>query len=106
MPRHVSGLRLGLAAAALLGLGGCAAQQVLAANPNPPVPALPADPQPLPPVSAIALVWQPAHYDWTGATYQYVSGRYIERAGHTRWAEGWWGQDGGRWVWVPAHWAG
>ncbi len=63
-------------------------------------------PQPLPPVSAVALVWQPAHYDWTGATYQYVAGRYIAQAGHTRWADGWWSLDGARWVWVPAHWAG
>ncbi len=106
MPGNAGRLHPHPAVVALLALAGCAAPQVVAANPNPPVPALPADPQPLPPVSAIALVWQPAHYDWTGASYQYVSGRYIERAGHTRWAEGWWGQDGGRWVWVPAHWAG
>jgi hypothetical protein len=94
------------AGALLLALAGCAEPQALAANPNPPVPALPADPQPLPPVSAVALVWQPAHYDWTGATYQYVAGRYIAQAGHTRWADGWWSLDGARWVWVPAHWAG
>lgn len=95
-------LRLALA---LLALAGCATPQVMATAPAPP-PALPADPQPLPPVSAIPLVWQPAHYDWTGASYLYVPGRYIEQAGHTRWAAGWWSLDGGRWVWVPAHWAG
>lgn len=106
MPAHASGLRLGLAAALLLALANCAAPQAVAANPNPPIPALPADPQPLPPVSAIPLVWQPAHYDWTGSTYQYVAGRYIEQAGHTRWVDGWWSLDSGRWVWVPAHWAG
>ena len=60
----------------------------------------------LPPVSAIPLVWQPAHYDWTGAAYQYVAGRHIKAAGHTHWAAGCWMLDGARRVRVPAHCAG
>ena len=90
----------------LSALAGCTA--TLAGNPYPPVPALPADPQPLPPISALPLTWQPAHYDWTGATYQYVAGRYVERAGHTRWSPGYWtlvDPAGSSWTWVPAHWA-
>ncbi len=93
-----------LAAGAALALAGCAQRATVGVNPNPPVPALPYDAQPLPPVSSIPLVWQPAHYDWTGATYQYVSGRYIEAPGLASWQPGTWIAAAGRWLWVPAHW--
>lgn len=90
--------------AGVLALAGCAQPAALAVNPNPPLPALPAETRPLPPISATPLVWQPAHYDWTGATYQYVAGRYIEQAGHSAWAPGFWTTQGETWLWVPAHW--
>ncbi len=106
MPRPTlrSAPLLGLA---LLGLGACASSQpMVAVNPNPPIPALPAETVPLPPVSAAALTWQPAHYDWTGTFYRLVSGTYVPAEGHQAWAPAWWSLQNGAWVWMPAHWAG
>lgn len=95
-----------LLGAALLGLSACAQPTAVAMNPNPPIPALPAETMPLPPVSAVALTWQPAHYDWNGTAYHLVAGIYVPAEGHHTWMPAWWAmQSGGGWTWMPAHWA-
>ena len=96
-----------LVAAVLVALAGCAQPMpaTVAMNPNPPIPALPLEQPPLPPVSATALVWQPAHYDWNGTAYRLVSGTYVPAEGHQAWVPAWWSLQSGSWVWMPAHWA-
>lgn len=103
MQRHI----VPLLGATLLGLAACAQPQsgMMAANPNPPVPAVPPEQQPLPPVSAVPLTWQPAHYDWNGTSYRLVPGTYVPAEGHHSWMPGWWALQNGAWVWMPAHWA-
>ncbi len=94
-----------LLGALMLGLAGCAQPQpMMAGNPNPPIPALPAEARPLPPVSAVALTWQPGHYDWNGTSYSFVPGGYVPAAGHATWMPAYWALQGGQWVWMPAHW--
>ena len=91
--------------AAILGLvlAGCAAD--ITKPPYPPVPPLIAEQQPLPPVSPDPVVWQPGHWDWNGATYAWVPGMWVPRAGHgTLWQPGYWSQVNGTYVWVPGHW--
>ncbi len=101
--------------AASLAFGGCAqiqAQmpaipQALAngGNPNPQPPPVPPEVRPQPPVSEDPLMWQPGHWDWSGTGYVWVSGKWIDRAGHgTTWQDGYWSNAGGSWAWIPAHW--
>ena len=96
--------------AALAGLGilgvtlaGCATSQPLASA-CPAVPPLPVEIVPKPPVSEAQLVWQPGHWDWTGANYAYQQGHYAPLHGSTTWMPGFWTQPpGGQCVWNPAH---
>ena len=72
---------------------------------HPPVPPVLAEDVPAPPEPRVALIWQPGHYDWTGSDYQWVPGKWVERAGHgTLWQDGYWQRNGGTEVWLPAHW--
>ncbi len=76
-----------------------------AAPPYPPVPALLADPQPLPPVTPQPLLWQPGHWDWGGSGYIWSPGLYVPAEGHgNNWMPGWWAKTDGMWHWEPAHW--
>lgn len=87
-----------LLAGLALPVAGCVVEP---ANPYPPVPARRAEV--IPPAPRGAVVWQPGHYQWDGAAYVWVPGRYVaRRAG--RWERGHWQRAGGRWVWVPAQW--
>src|SRR5271154_4132426 len=62
-----------------LSLGiGCAT----AATAPPPVPPLISESMPRPPVAAEQLVWQPGHWDWTGAKYAWKPGQYVPTKGH------------------------
>lgn len=94
--------------AALLGLVlGAAGLQGCGFIPpsHPPVPAVLNERVPPAPRSPVALIWQPGHYDWDGARYDWVDGRWVPRAGHgTLWQDGYWDPSGGTSVWVPAHW--
>jgi len=84
-------------------LGACATTQAVA--PYPAVPPPVAENVPLPPVSATPLIWQPGHYDWTGTSYVWSPGRWVQRAGHgTLWQDGYWAQTPSGYAWVPAHW--
>ncbi len=88
-----------LAALALL-LVGCAESAA-----PPPVPAPMAESVPKPPVSAVPLVWQPGHWDWTGSSYVWTPGQYVDAAGHSgNWMPSYWDKTGSGWVWRPAHW--
>ncbi len=78
-----------------------------ASPPYPPVPAMLADPRPLPPVTPEALVWQPGHWDWAGSGYVWAPGQYVPATGHGGdWMPGWWSLTDGQWHWEPAHWVG
>lgn len=87
---------------------------VSCAAPPPPPPAAPPAPpppraemRPLPPVSYKPLIWQPGHYDWTGNSYLWIPGRYMDRraAPSGQWQPGYWAAaPGGRYMWQPAHW--
>jgi hypothetical protein len=86
----------------ILALAGCA---VVGGNPYPEVPPLQAETMPLPPVTATPLIWQPGHWDWTGAGYAWQPGAYVPREGHSnRWMPAHWELIGSTWVWEPAHW--
>jgi hypothetical protein len=101
MPRFVETGRLArgaLLAGLALSVTGCVVEP---ANPYPPVPAPRVEV--VPPAPARAVVWQPGHYQWNGAAYVWVPGRYIARTGG-RWVRGHWQRAGGGWVWVRAHW--
>jgi hypothetical protein len=93
--RIVAGLLFGSA----LMLAGCI--------PPPPAPIPPpmAEVIPNPPVSSVPLMWQPGHWDWTGNSFVWAPGQYVQSAGHGgTWMPGWWQQTGAGWVWQPAHW--
>lgn len=85
----------------LLLLAGCATT-----NPShPPVPAIPAEQVPNPPRSRITLIWEPGHFNWDGAGYLWVRGKWVSRSGHgTLWQDGFWQNSGGTSTWVTAHW--
>ncbi len=92
------------AVAALLGatwvLAGC-----VTANPPPPLPAPMTESIPKPPVSAVPLIWQPGHWDWTGSGYGWIPGQYVSAADHgNNWMPGFWENAGSGWTWHPAHW--
>jgi WXXGXW repeat (2 copies) len=87
--------------AALLLLASCARGGA------PPAPIPPPQPEmvPKPPVSAVPLTWQPGHWDWTGSSYVWVPGQYVDAAGHGgSWMPAWWEDTASGWVWHPAHW--
>ncbi len=86
-------------AAALL-LAGC-----VAGGPPAPIPPPMAEAIPKPPVSPVPLTWQPGHWDWTGSSYVWAPGQYIDLAGHgTNWMPPYWARTDAGWVWQPAHW--
>ena len=81
-------------------LAGCAAIPG-----HPPVPPLVTEGVPAPPPSRTVLIFQPGHWDWTGARYRWVTGMWVERSGHgTLWQDGYWDGVGAGTVWVPGHW--
>lgn len=70
-----------------------------------PVPPIRAERVPAPPKSPVVMIWQPGHYDWNGVGYTWVSGEWVDMAGHgTLWQDGYWQQTNQTSVWVPAHW--
>ena len=93
-------MRAGIAGFVLLALAACASS-----GPPAPVPAPLAEVLPKPPVSPVPLMWQPGHWDWTGSSYVWAPGQYVEAAGHgSNWMPGWWEKTDSGWVWRPAHW--
>ncbi len=89
------------ALAILLLLAACVASSGPPAAIPPPM----AETVPKPPVSPLPLVWQPGHWDWTGSSYVWIPGQYVDTAGHgSTWMPGWWEKLDSGWVWHPAHW--
>ena len=74
------------AAAVLLLLAGCAT-----VGPPAPVPPPMAETIPKPPVSPVPLTWQPGYWNWTGSSFAWVPGQYVDLGGR-----------GG--TWMPAYW--
>ena len=90
----------GLLFVSALILAGC-----IQLPPPAPIPPPMAEAIPNPPVSPVPLMWQPGHWDWTGNSFVWTPGQYVESAGHGgTWMPGWWQQTGAGWVWQPAHW--
>jgi hypothetical protein len=88
-------------------LAGCTTQNNLHEPPYPPIPAVPHETIPLPPVSEAPLIWQPGHWNWDGHNYLWEAGRWVTREGHgTLWQDGYWVEDHGGWVWKAPHWTG
>jgi hypothetical protein len=90
------------AAGVALAASGCVATVTA---PYPAVPA--ARVEVIPPAPSVAVVWEPGHWQWNGASYEWVPGHYVERAAvtGTQWVTGHWENRAGGWVWVPGHWA-
>jgi hypothetical protein len=97
--RFVSGLFVTPLAVAVL--TGC----VMQSAPYPLVPALAVEQMPNPPVTEVPLIWQPGHWNWTGAGYVWQPGEYVPKAGHGGlWMAGYWAQTPSGWAWQPPHW--
>ena len=72
---------------------------------HPPIPPPRAEQVPVPPRSDVVQIWQPGHYDWTGATYVWMPGEWVDRAGRgSLWQDGYWRQTPAGQVWTPGHW--
>jgi hypothetical protein len=83
-------------------LAGCAASTTVA---YPPVPPPRPETIPNPPVSAAPLIWQPGHWNWTGAGYAWEPGMYVPQGSHSNmFMPGYWQQTSAGWTWQPAHW--
>jgi hypothetical protein len=92
-------------AAGLLALAGCAVNNNIGACPT--APPLVSEVMPKPPVSEQALIWQPGHWDWNGATYAWTAGGWIPRGSISgQWLDGHWERQTvpAACAWVPAHW--
>jgi hypothetical protein len=88
------------AVAVLLLLAAC-----VASGPPAPIPPPMAETQPRPPASPVPLSWQPGHWDWTGSSYVWAPGQYVDLAGRPgNWMPSFWERTDQGWVWRPAHW--
>jgi hypothetical protein len=86
--------------AILLVLAACTA-----GGPPAPIPAAMPETIPKPPPSPVPLAWQPGHWDWTGSSYAWVPGQYVDRNGQgTSWVPPFWQETNSGWVWQPGHW--
>jgi hypothetical protein len=102
MRLHPSHLLLGM-----LLLAGCVAPApvMVGANPYPPPPPRREEMVPKPPVTDQLIIWEPGHWDWIGDGYTWREGRYVPLDGHdSHWLDGYWSNQSGTWLWVPAHW--
>jgi WXXGXW repeat (2 copies) len=60
-----------------------------------------------PPPPGAGYVWQPGYWQWTGAQYQWMAGRYALAPTATAvWYPDHWEQGSYGWVFVPGHWQG
>lgn len=81
--------------------------EVIIAPNAPPPPRVETIPAP-PGAEAQTMYWRPGHWMWTGASWSWMQGQYVERpAPQAVWDPGHWSQrpDGG-YVWVDGHWQG
>jgi hypothetical protein len=83
-------------------------QSTVVIAPNaPPPPRVETIPQP-PSAEAQVMYWQPGHWMWNGANWEWASGQYVQRpAPQAVWQPGHWAQQpSGGYVWVDGHWQG
>jgi hypothetical protein len=60
---------------------------------------------PRPPVSVAPLIWQPGHWNWTGNSFVWIPGQYVDRTGiGGTWVSEMWERTAAGWVWRPGHW--
>ena len=62
-----------------------------------------------PATATVTTYWQPGHWNWTGATWQWVDGAYMQRVQQPTvtavWVQGQWVvQADGSYAWVAGHW--
>jgi hypothetical protein len=81
----------------------------LPAMAQPPYPPMPRDryerPIPPPPGPHGRFILERGHWQWDGARYVWIGGRWIERrAEYRQFVPGHWERRGGAWVWNEAHW--
>ena len=89
----------------MLGMLLAGAPAAQAQPPFPPVPQLKYEPVPPAPGPEQDYLWQPGHWDWTGAKYAWVQGTWIERhLGYHEYRQGVWVRHSGDWEWSSAHW--
>jgi hypothetical protein len=68
-------------------------------------PPLRVEPVPPPPGPPEAVVWAPGHWEWSGRSYFWVSGHYVERPEvGLFWEPGRWIDRHGHWEWIGGHW--
>ncbi|WP_419896597.1 hypothetical protein [Roseomonas sp. USHLN139] len=92
----------GLAVAGLTVATACAQP---APPPYPPVPELRREAPLPPPPMPERYVWQPGHWHWNGAAYEWIGGRWILRPVRgAEWVHGHWAWGNAGWAWVPGHW--
>ena len=80
---------------------------VLIAPSAPPPPRVETMPAPGPEQGRV-VYWQPGHWVWDGANWNWQQGQYVERPSpQAVWEPGRWiQQPSGGYVWVDGHWAG
>jgi len=63
---------------------------------------------PPPTAETQAMYWQPGHWMWSGANWEWAPGQYVQRpAPQAVWEPGHWVlQPTGGYVWVDGHWQG
>jgi hypothetical protein len=58
-----------------------------------------------PPAPSTLMAWQPGHWFWNGARYDWLPGHYVERPlGTVNWMPGYWHQAPSGWVWIEGRW--
>lgn len=94
-----------IAIAAAVMLTGCVNTMTTAAYPA--IPPLQPETIPNPPVTDIPLLWQPGHWNWNGAGYEWQPGLYIPRDDHGgTYLPGHWELTNAGYTWVPFQWLG
>jgi YXWGXW repeat-containing protein len=104
---RVIGISAALLSSALL--AGCASvvpapavHAAALAAPYPPPPKR-AEIPPSPP--STDSLWEAGHWTWTGATFAWTPGSYLQRPKPTaNWLPGYWVQDTSGWIWNDGHW--
>ena len=84
------------------------AQSTVVIAPDAPPPAR-VETVPAPPAAqAQVMYWQPGHWMWNGANWEWAAGQYVQRpAPQAVWEPGHWSQQpSGGYVWVDGHWQG
>jgi hypothetical protein len=61
----------------------------------------------IPPPPSSVVYWQPGRWNWTGASWAWIPGQYVQRPQpQAVWQPGHWQQaaNGAGWQWIDGHW--